>query len=408
MPDENRVFDIAKPGKGTPQATSKPVIVGHQPAVNDPMVNEDPRMGSSPTEPTHISVQDDFSHEPAPSPMPEPSHEDATPQSSWNGQVNNDQSPTSETIAPALGAVAATPDPSESPPMPEANTNLSEQPRMDNPPQVEPNQSSSEDHLGHVEGLHISPPKKKSRLPWILLILLGLLIGAYLAIDAGAIKTSIDLPFHVFKQKTTPVATTTAQPKPAATLPAGFTVYQISGTPITFAAPITWGTPAATTDAGYSSRSEGAKSDGTHAYIIDFATNKDVQVAVTSSKYLPAARAVQYYDFLQWCTGTSDNKTYLGVLQFTTVDKVDKATTVSCNQGPINDATKLNSTTIVELNSKSTDGTVFGDLYTKNLTDKEFTVFRVKDKAMKSGSQIKQLLNTIKISATATSSKPAQ
>jgi hypothetical protein len=408
MPDENRVFDIAKPGRGTPQATSKPVIVGHRPAVNDPMVNEEPKTSSFPAETTHISVQDDSAHEGMENPLlaTDTGVVDA-PQSSWNGQINSDTSSTAEEVAPVLGAVAAAPEPTESAPIPEEHTTPSDQPVMDSPAQLDPIPQPPEDHVGHVEGLHISAPKKKSRLPWVVLVLLLLLVGAYLAIDSGAVKTSLDLPFHVFKQKTTPVATTTPQPK-ATTAPAGFTVYQITSTPITFAAPALWGEPTSTLDAGYTSRSEGAKSDGTHAYIIDFAINKDVQVAVTSSKYLPASRAIQYYDFLQWCTGTSDGKIYLGVLQFTTTNKVDKATTVSCNQGPIMDAVKLNSTTISELNSKAADGSVFGDLYTKNLTDKEFAVFRVKDKAMKNGTQIKQLLNTIKVSAGTTSTKPAQ
>src|SRR5436189_56339 len=53
MPEENRVFDVAKPGYGQAQATSKPVIVGHQPEISDPMVRD-----NNPTS-TKISVRDD-------------------------------------------------------------------------------------------------------------------------------------------------------------------------------------------------------------------------------------------------------------------------------------------------------------------------------------------------------------
>lgn len=36
--DEPRVFDVAKPGKSGPSATSKPIIVGHKSMIEDPMV----------------------------------------------------------------------------------------------------------------------------------------------------------------------------------------------------------------------------------------------------------------------------------------------------------------------------------------------------------------------------------
>jgi hypothetical protein len=235
----------------------------------------------------------------------------------------------------------------------------------------------------------------------IMLIVLLLLVGGYLVIDSGLIKTSINLPLHVFKQKTdTPaVATTPPAQNPAtatAAVPTGFTEYKLAGTTITFAAPTTWGQPASDTEAGYTSRGTAAKSDGTYAYLVTFATNKDIQIAVTSAKFLPVARGTTYYDYLQWCTGTSDSKTYLSVLHFSTANKVDTPTTVACDQGPLNDATKLDSSTIVELAAKSADGTSLGDLYTKNLTSADLPVFRVKDAAMTSSADIKKLLLTVK------------
>jgi len=177
---------------------------------------------------------------------------------------------------------------------------------------------------------------------------------------------------------------------------------------VTFAAPTAWGTPTSSTDPGYTSRDATNKSTGTHAYLVDFATNKDVQVAVTSSKYLPAARTALYYDFLQWCTGTNDGKFYLGVLNFTTTNKVDTATTVSCDQGPLTSATKQDATTITELKLKDTTGAIAGDLYTKNISGGELVVFRVIDKAMTNSTNIKQLLNTVKATAsTSTNSNSA-
>ncbi len=36
--DENKVFDVSKPGKTTADPTSRPVILGHGPVGEDPMV----------------------------------------------------------------------------------------------------------------------------------------------------------------------------------------------------------------------------------------------------------------------------------------------------------------------------------------------------------------------------------
>lgn len=46
--DDTKVFDVAKPGKGMPSASSRPVIVSHKPSVQDPMVSAT----SSPAEDT--------------------------------------------------------------------------------------------------------------------------------------------------------------------------------------------------------------------------------------------------------------------------------------------------------------------------------------------------------------------
>lgn len=255
---------------------------------------------------------------------------------------------------------------------------------------------------------------RRSRGPlWILLALLAVLIAGYLLIDSGTINSNIKLPFHVFKQKTPApaVSNTNSNQNQTTTssVPAGFTVYKISGTELTFAAPNAWGTPTSTNDPGYSVRGGTNKSDGTAAYLVDFATNKDVEIAVTSAKYLPAARGALYYDYLAWCTGTADGKIYTSLLHTTTAaDKTEKPSTVTCDQGPFPGATKLDDSTIVELSKKSADGkTVIGDLYTKNLDNTDLPVFRVKDAKMASSDDIKQLLNTVKIPATSTTSSAA-
>jgi hypothetical protein len=422
MPEENRVFDVARPGRTAPEPTSKPVIVGHHPTLNDPMVKEERHPMDFGTEaaPTRISVSDDspamqhaasglepIAHPPA-EPEPEaPSWSMPSPQT----QPEEPSLPDLNTTAPEPEIPAAEPEPTAE--MPPSDTAAEPLPSTSGPASPEDSRSSdtpidtappSEDAvtepIGHVEALHFQPDRRRGRGKWIILAVLILLAGAYLAIDSGLVASGVKLPFHIFKQKTeTPVSnssTTTPSPSPTSSLPAGFTKYNLSGTDISFAAPSAWGQPTSSTENGYSSRSTAAKPDGTYAYLVSFATNKDVQVAVTSSKYLPPARDTTYYDYLQWCSGTNDSKIYKSLLHFTSANGVDTPSTTTCDQGPLSDATKLDSSTIVQLKTKDPAGAIIGDLYTKNLSEKGLPVFRVKDAAMTSGDNIKQLLSTVK------------
>ncbi|MBX4197421.1 hypothetical protein KW801_02595 [Candidatus Saccharibacteria bacterium] len=404
MPDENRVFDVAKPGHASPQATSKPVIVGHQPTMSDPMVKGDE---PNDTEPTRIMVHDEnrlpTPEEPADLGAPaimEPK-DDLPAENNMEALADQPLIPMPDEPKPDFESASEHQSPFETHETTDTSVHETSAPDPDQLPDTPPDDAPIEP-IGHVEGLHVSPPRRRLSLKWVSLVILLLIAGAYLAIDDGLIGSSINLPFHVFKQKSETPATsapTASQNQSNAntvTVPAGFTEYKLAGTAITFAAPTAWGQPTSNTDPGFTNRSTNAKSTGTYAYIVDFATNKDVQVAVTSSKLLPTTRSTLYYDFLQWCTGTSDGKVYLSILHFSTANKVDTPTTVACDQGPLTDATKQDATTIVELKAKDVNGGVLGDIYTKNLNSTDLPVFRVKDKAMASSADIKTLLSTVK------------
>jgi hypothetical protein len=179
--------------------------------------------------------------------------------------------------------------------------------------------------------------------------------------------------------------------------------YTVSGTGVRYTYPLSWGTPTTSTELGYATRGGGAKPTGAYAYLTTFDKNKDIQIAITSSRYLPPARTPLFYDHLQWCVGTSDSKIYSSVLLFNTANGIDTPTTVVCNNGPLADATKLNATTIIQFKTKSPDGkTILGDVYTKNLTGPaNLPVLRVKDAAMTNTDEIKQLLSSIKVSSDA-------
>jgi hypothetical protein len=450
MPDENRVFDVTKPKHVSPTPTSKPVIVGHQPMVSDPMVR-----GKEETEqllnhtPTKINVTDTPS---APEPEPEkvelktgredssedpasaaaiiePSHQEVTSAdepATGPAKFDAPVAPGPSTVftepsephfeVTSMSADTAAPDelsdlPVDNPPADSNDPALSAR-----QPDIQPHANTAgpadnvPQHAEHIEGLHFAEPKSKgSGLKWLLAGLLVLVIAAYLLIDSGLISTGINLPFHIFKQDNNtpppaanqPAAQQTASQTAASDLPTGFKLYSLSGPSLTFAAPGPCGEPTSTTEQGYSKRGGSNQPSGNYAYLVSFATNKDVQVTVTSSQYLPPARDRLYYDYLQWCTGSNDGKYYQSILNFTTTDKVDEPSTISCDQGPLDGATKLDSSTILQ--AKATDGTgkTIGDIYIKNLSDKNLPVLRVKDAAMTNGTDIKTLLGTVKSTSNA-------
>lgn len=376
----NKVFDVTKPDKVSPSASSKPVIVGHRPAINDPMVRDDSAASMPHENRSSIPVMMDDDK------APHPDHTETHMGSEMHTPAAEPTSaePTGASPSPLEGL-------SESHFM---NTSMGSNYEANEPPQ-------DNSHLMGPQPLPI--PKgagpKRNWLKWLLwLILLAAAVaGAYYGYN------------HYYKNNKTasqPVITPVATPKAVVpTIPQGFTQFKLADTTISFAYPTTWGTTVVTTDLGFSKRGTSQKSDGTYAYLINFSQNKDVQVAITSAKLLPPARGAQYYDFLQWCTGTADSKYYKTILHFTTdTTKIDTPTTTTCDQGPLADATKVDNSTIVQIKTKNPDGSALGDLYTLNLTNKDLPVMRVKDAVSTNGDNIKKLLDTVKSTSVSTNS----
>ncbi len=351
MPEgEQKQFDVSRPQQVGPSASSRPIIVGHRPTMSDPMLRGTARP---------------MVHDPAPGLSPE--------QLATNPSV----------------------------PQPAAINTAFSEPTQQGPVTDSALQSVSTPPLP-IDG-HTNDGAKKS-LWWIVLAVLSVLIGVYLIIDSGLIKTSIDLPFHIFKQNkvnnnntnsSPPVSTSTPPPATQTTIPTGFNQYKDSSIPFTFDYPTTWGLPTAVPEPGYSKRGGTNKADGTYAVTITFATNKDVQIVATSGKYLPAARASFYYDFGQWCIGSSDSKIYKSLLRFTTTAGVDTATTMVCDQGPMTDASKLTTAIVTQPKVKDSAGKLLGDIYTANLDSPVYPVVRVKDAVSTNSTNIKTLLSKI-------------
>ncbi len=384
------VFDINKPHTYGATPSARPVIVGHHPTMPDPMVTP---LETRPQSGSKINVKvDELSDTPAimegepqlsPPFKPHGESESAAqrtpymPVSDLTG-INSSQTSASSKTA-------------------KANEASDEQDEQIITTEPKPSVFDSSNHSPVDEAGN--PKHRKSRAKlwlWTLGILI-VLAAAYAAIDKGLILSNINLPVHIFKK--TDIAATNSQstsPSPQATIPSGFTNTKLVEANLTFAYPTTWGAPTATTDQGFSKRSVSAKADTSYAFVINFPNNKDVQLAITSGKFLPA-RTTQYlyYDLLGWCIGTADAKYYAGFLRFSTAAGVDSPTTISCDQGPLNNAVKLSSDIIVQTNIKNTDGSLLGDIYTKNLKNNDYVVARVKDATMKNADLIQTMLGTI-------------
>lgn len=370
MNEDKKFFDVGK--SAGPQPTSKPIIVGHHPQMPDPMIRE-----GMPKPPNHIDLS--------------PKGDNLAPPP---------QNVPGSTFGPASGPVA---DPffASSGSVPALNEVQSLPPTARMP--ADSGRSGANEEL-HVPAGHPAYGHKPRVWVWLLLTLL-VLFAAYAAIDA---KSDI-LPVHIFSHTKTNTAavtdnsTSSSQSSPSTTnqtaVLAGFTKYQPKGTPVVFQYPTAWGTANTTNDPGFSKRGGTNKTDGVHAYLVNFSTNKDVQVAITASKYLPAARDAQYYDYLQWCYGVPDGKFYKQRLMFTTTNGVDTPSNATCDQGPLADAVPLSkdktNAVIIQDKTKDPKGKVIGDLYTANLSDANLPVLRIKDTKMTSAADIKKLISTI-------------
>lgn len=441
--EDTKVFDVARPSKAYPDATSKPVIVGHRPQTSDPMVKEEASAPSAPSTPIHVSLADEEPEDI----MTHPAEADTAsiePESagSFEQHFAEPENSAHEGDVPLVEhgepeAKEPSPDTAPAPEHPEEPVEHSEDTagsftslhtllpeESDNPAHRQEGANHDMHQPAHDDGWHETPPLPitrgagpKRRWPKILglIILLAclVLVAGYLAIDAGLVKSDVKLPFHIFnKQKTSistappptpaPVTNNSAS-APGPSVPNGFTAYKLTGTNISFAYPTEWGTPAVSNDPGYNERGgKAAKlSEGPHAYLVSFASNKDVQITVTDNRYLPVKRTATYYDYLQWCIGTYDKKLYAQSLHTTTYpDGSEVPSNLLCDQGPLTDAAKINDTTIVQLKTKDTDGkTILGDLYTKNLTDPRLSVLRAKDATGKNAEKIKELLLTVQVSS---------
>ncbi len=211
-----KVFDVAKPSEITPDATARPVIVGH-----GPMIKQDPMMVDS-SETTQSKPQ---------------KSKKITPISDSDSVLDEAKNAVDESVesAPLNEATPATEESKNSiavelKPETDEHEDMSQKPDEEDVKQNEITQDTEvtedvsetepthkavkdeeaklkeeADRADKVKGLIDSKkyfvsthqgPGGSSAGSWVLLILLLLIVGAYLAIDAGLVDIGVQLPIN--------------------------------------------------------------------------------------------------------------------------------------------------------------------------------------------------------------------
>jgi hypothetical protein len=192
----SKVFDVTKPGKTPANATARPVIVGHGAMLRDPMVNEE--SADAPSAP----------------PLAPSAKKVLTPSAQTEAKENPAQvGPTEEEVKPEAEAEQTEPqvtkDPDEKPAPQEpdaidaaANKALAKK-------EAEAAQKATLERQAALEKLiadkkyfvpiAAAKRKRQNTTTIILLFALFVLVGGYLALDAGIIKANVTLPVDLIK-----------------------------------------------------------------------------------------------------------------------------------------------------------------------------------------------------------------
>lgn len=218
MAAPKKVMDVSKPGKTPPSATARPVIVGHGPRAQDPMMAPKP------------GTDDDDDAKPAAAPMlagkgktiqplasaaaDSAKEADTVPTEKGDAAEPKkaaDDEPAAKPAADAEPAKSDAPaESSSSIPADEAELETEEDKDAAVAAQKKKQEEAEQAKAEQIEKLitekryfvKISEVKRKrtNTVAFIVLLVLVLAGGAYYAVDAGIVKTSIKLPVHVAPQ----------------------------------------------------------------------------------------------------------------------------------------------------------------------------------------------------------------
>jgi hypothetical protein len=187
---DKKTMDISKPGKSAPDTSSRPVIVTHSPTVQDPMVKTDqtPEETPKPTEPVvHTSrvIQ----------PLTDNSEpeEPKSDSKKTDEEIKEDKTESNEESSEAA-VVDAVADQADLGPKNKKMGELSEEEKKK---QEELNNLIAEKKyfvpIGQVAH------RRNQRAVLVVVALLVILAGVYLAIDAGLVNLNVNLPFDLIK-----------------------------------------------------------------------------------------------------------------------------------------------------------------------------------------------------------------
>lgn len=199
--DYTKVFDVSRPSRISPDPTSRPVIVGHHPMMADPMVNKAPihaspdiGLDATPHHAKVIQVTNEARQHIAQAQPPSP--EELAAQAAAE-EIKIAPLPLSS--APAQSAAQPM---MPTPPAPQSIPALPVQQPSPAPPTPAPEPDLT--HIQHVPVSHMpvgSSGRLRSASLWLIVATFLVIFGLYLAVDAGFITTSINLPFHVFSRQ---------------------------------------------------------------------------------------------------------------------------------------------------------------------------------------------------------------
>jgi hypothetical protein len=200
-PKEAKIIDVAQPGKTAPAGTSRPIIVGHKMLQQDPMISEDktaaPESEKSEGKPAAEAAPTASSHNKVIAPLTESKPEDkaaAKPEEPKSEEAKPEESK-SEEPKPA--------EPDGSAVVDAVAEQATAKKKQDQENEADKKRQAELEKL--VEDKKYFVPigqvrhRRNTRWGIALLLLLIVVAGAYLALDAGVVQANIKLPVDLIK-----------------------------------------------------------------------------------------------------------------------------------------------------------------------------------------------------------------
>lgn len=218
----SKIFDVSKPGKTTPDATARPIIVGHKAMIQDPMVNNDsPPAEDKPKDDTTAPAHTNKIIQP-PEEESDAADEPAKTDDNTVKLENKDSIPPEEPEAPDSEKSSETAEPAEeSGPEPKSESSdeatdgdsaavgelASQAAKSKSDAQNEDKQKAKQEALDkliadkkyYVPVGHVQKRGKNHSAIFIILMLFVALATVYAMVDAGIVDIGIEVPVDLIK-----------------------------------------------------------------------------------------------------------------------------------------------------------------------------------------------------------------